>query len=464
MTSCRDYLEEHQERFLHDVMSLLRIPSVSALPEHRADVARAADWVADRLGSAGIPDVQVVPTPGHPAVIGRRMQANDKPTVLIYGHYDTQPADPVDAWATPPFDPVVTNGRIYGRGATDDKGGMLIPVFAAEAVLARCGDLPVNVIFLFEGEEEIGSPSLPALLEAQRDLLRCDVVVSADGGQYSEDQPQLIIGCRGLLALQIDVRGPSVDLHSGLHGGAVQNPLAALVQILASMRDFDGRIVVAGFHDGVRPVLPEDRQVVRAVPWDDATYRTRVGVTDLFGEAGYTAPERISLRPTLELNGIWGGFTGEGMQTVIPSEAHVKVSCRLVPDQEPEAVIDCITEHVERYRPPGVQTRVQLLATPSRPYRMPTDHPANSAARAALAEVYGRQPHVVYGGASLPICELFLRELGVYTVFLGFGLDDENMHAPNEFLRIKSFRRGQAVYCRLFQRLAERTHAERSVM
>lgn len=448
-----DYLQTHRPRFLAEMQEFLRIPSVSAQPQHAADVDRAAAWLFQRLKSAGLEGVRVMPTGGPPVVYGEWLNAPGKPTVLIYGHYDVQPAEPVGQWTHPPFDPIVRGDRLYARGASDDKGNLLIPILAIEAVLRTAGRLPVNVRLICEGEEEVGSPHLPAFLEPHRELLACDFVLSADGGQHGENQPSLTIGCRGLCALQVDVRGPSVALHSGTFGGAVQNPIHALVRMLDSLRAADGRILVPGFYADVLSLADAEREAIRAIPWEDELFRLQAGVPALHGEPGYTALERTWVRPTLEVNGIWGGFTGDGSQTIIPAEAHAKLTCRLVPDQEPDRVAALVEAHLRAQAPPGVTVSVHQHAGSARPYRMAAGHPANMAAHAVLAEVYGREPLYVHMGATIPACELFQRTLGVETVLFAFGLDDENIHAPDEFLRLTNWDRGQFAYGRLLERL-----------
>ncbi len=452
--SWRNYLDAQQDRFLAELLDFLRIPSVSALPQHAGDVQRAADWVAARMRAAGIESVQILPTGGHPVVYGDWLHASGKPTVLIYGHFDTQPADPYELWDSPPFEPVVRNGQVYARGASDDKGNMLPPILAVEALLQSEGTLPLNVKFLFEGQEEIGSPQIPAFVAAHRELLACDLALSSDGGQWSETEPAILTGLRGGCGLQIDVRGPNRDLHSGIYGGAVQNPIHALITILASLRGPDGRILVEGFYDAVVPLTDNERRRFAAAPFDGEAYMEDLGVEALWGEAGYTPRERTWARPTLEINGVWGGFQGEGVKTVLPAEAHAKITCRLVANQDPATILELISAHVAKHAPPGVMAAVQPLRFLAKPYLMPYDHPGNRAAREILVELYGREPYEVRSGGSIPICTVLLEELGAYTVNFAFGLEDERQHSPNEFFRLSSFRRGQEGYCMLLERLA----------
>jgi len=451
MAEWQRYLDENQARFQAELLEFLRIPSVSALPDRAGDVEHAAVWVADRMRAAGIEHVEIFPTAGHPVVCGDWRHASGKPTILIYGHFDTQPADPVELWDSPPFQPVVKEGRVYARGSTDDKGNMLIPILSVEALLKTGSALPVNVRFIFEGQEEIGSPQIPAFVAAHRDRLLCDVVVSADGSQWGEDQPALWVGCKGLCGLQIDVQGAAADLHSGTYGGAVQNPIHALAQILASMRDPRGRICVNGFYNDVIPLTDADRESIAAVPFDESAYKKDLDVDDLFGEAGYSPLERAWARPTLEVNGIWGGFQGDGVKTVLPSSAHAKITCRLVAEQIPDRVLDAVEAHVREHAPPGVRIVIQRFPASARPYRMPVDHPDNRIPHGVLTEMYGKEPYYIRTGGTVPVYRLFLDELGVYTVTFAFGLEDERLHAPNEFFRLSSFQRGQRAYCRLLE-------------
>jgi acetylornithine deacetylase/succinyl-diaminopimelate desuccinylase-like protein len=436
------------------LLDFLRIPSISSLSEHAADVQRAAEWTAERMGAAGIENVQIMQTGVHSVVYGQWCHAPGKPTVMIYGHYDTQPVDPLNLWTTPPFEPVIRDGRIYARGASDDKGSLLIPILVCEALLKTEGQLPVNVKFFFEGQEEIGSPQVDKIVANHRDLLACDFVLSADSGQYSETCPALQVGLKGICGIDITVRGAKTDLHSGVYGGAIRNPLHVMSEIIASMHGPDGKILVDGFYDDVAPLTPKEREEIAAVPFDEEKYKRELGVDDLFGEAGYTTRERAWARPTLEVNGMWGGFQGEGVKTVLPNEANAKITCRLVVNQDPERIIRCLTDHVARHTPRGVKVAVRKNTFSSLPYLIPADHPGNIAAAAVLTELYGKPPYQTRSGGSVPVCALFLQKLGVYTVSFGFGLGDERYHAPDEFFRISSFERGQQAYGMLLARLA----------
>ena len=444
-----------RQGYLQELLAFLRIPSVSALSERAGDVQAAARWVADRMQRAGFEQVQVLPAGSHPVVYGQRLRAPGRPTVLIYGHFDTQPADPADGWSHPPFEPVVRDGRIYARGASDDKGNMLIPILAVEMLLALAGELPVNVKCLFEGQEEIGSPGLPDLVSSQRELLACDLVVSADGGQWSDQQPSLTVSSRGLVALEVEVQGPASDLHSGVHGGAVQNPIHALAQLIASLHGPDGRVRVEGFYDRVLPLTDRERAELATVPFDEEAYRRELGVPLLFGEAGYTTLERRGARPTVEVNGIWGGFQGEGVKTVLPARAGAKLTARLVPDQRPQEVLEQLSRHLERHAPPGVTVRVRPLGGMARPYAIPSQHWGHRVAAQVLQELYGRRPVPVRAGGTVPVYALFLELLGVHTVTFAFGLPDERIHGPDEFFRQASFERGLVAYGLLLQNLGE---------
>ncbi|MFN8475183.1 MAG: dipeptidase [Anaerolineae bacterium] len=453
MPAWEAYLNENKQRFVDELVELASIPSISALSEHAPDVARAAEWVANRMTAAGVENVRIMPTGGHPVVYGDWLHAPGKSTILIYGHFDVQPVDPVNLWTTPPFEPSIRDGRLYARGATDDKGNMLGPIIAAEALLKTTGKLPVNVKFIFEGQEEIGSPQLGAFVAANKDLLACDVVLNADSGQFSETEPQIGVGLRGLAAIQIDVQGARSDLHSGMYGGAIANPLHALIAILDSMHAPDGTITVEGFYDDVVPLTPEVREEIARIPYDEEEYKAEIGITDVFGEPGYTTHERLWVRPTLEIVGIWGGFQGEGIKTVLAREAHGKIACRLAPNQKPERIRELLVRHVETHTPPGVTVTVQSFPFQAYPYLMPLDLPTVQVVSEVLTEMYGREPYQVRSGGSVPVTELFHRHLGAYSVGLGFGLHDEQIHAPNEFFRLSSFEKGPVAYCMTLEKL-----------
>jgi acetylornithine deacetylase/succinyl-diaminopimelate desuccinylase-like protein len=454
MTSWETYLKEERDRLLDELMEFLRIPSISALPGHAADVKRAAQWVASRMSAAGIESVRVLATGGHPVVYGDWLHADGKPTVLIYGHFDTQPVDPLDLWDHPPFEPVIKDGRIYARGATDDKGNMFVPIIVTEAMLRTGRKLPVNLKFLFEGEEEIGSPHLPDFIAANKDLLSCDMILSADGGQWEEDQPALTLGTRGLAAVFIEVRGPDHDLHSGVYGGTIANPIHALVQILNSMHDRDGRVTVEGFYDDVRPLSDEERSRLGRVPFDEAAYLRETGSVSIFGEPGFTSYERAGARPTLEINGIYGGFQGEGMKTVLPSVAHAKISCRLVAAQDPSKIGDLVVNHIHRVAPSGVKVSAVKSNSGAMPYLIPEEDRGLKVAASVLKDLYGKDPYWIRMGGTIPANALFLDYLKAYTIVFAFGLQDERQHSPNEFFRLSGYERGQTAYGMLLNRLA----------
>ena len=453
MPTWNSYLEQHQPRFLDELLAFLSIPSISAISANAGDVQRAAEWVATRVTAAGMEYVQILPTGGHPVVYADWLHAPGKPTVMIYGHFDVQPVDPLDLWTKPPFEPYVHDDKVFARGASDDKGNMLVPILAVEALLKATGALPVNLKFFFEGQEEIGSPQLGEFVPKYTDLLACDMVLSSDGGQWSATEPIILVGLRGGCGVQIDVKAARADLHSGMYGGVVQNPIHALATLIASMHGPDGTVTVAGFYDEVVALSEQDRERIARVPYDESAEIESLEVPALFGEAGYTPRERAWARPTLEVNGIWGGFQNEGVKTVLPSEAHAKITCRLVVDQNPSRIVELLQAHVASHTPPGVTVSVIPLPFRAYPYLVPEDEPGNAAVREVLVELYGKEPYDVRSGGSIPVCSLFQRHLGAYTASFAFGLDDEDIHSPNEFFRLASFRKGQSAYCTLLERL-----------
>ena len=449
------YLDREQPRFVAELLDFIRIPSVSAKPENIPDVRRAGEWVAARLTAAGAERAEVLPTAGHPVVCAEWLHAGaDKPTVLIYGHFDVQPAEPFDLWDSHPFDPQVREGRIWGRGASDDKGGMLIPILAFEAMLKTNGTLPVNVKFFFEGQEEIGSPDLPPFVEANAGRLKADMIFSADGLQWSPDQPQVVEALKGLVSLEITARVARSDLHSGLHGGGIANPAMALAHILASLKAADGMISVPGFYDDVLPLTDDVRAAIARVPFDEAAYLAESGAIATFGEPGYTTRERLWARPTLDVNGLTSGWQGAGTKTVLPAEASAKITCRLVAAQSPEKVFDLIRDHVQANCPAGVTVEVRRNPGRADPFLLPSGHNGTAVASQVLEQVYGRAPYRTRVGGSIPVMTTLLDVLGVHAVMFGFSHDDENLHAPNEFFRLDAFRLGQTAYGRLLERLA----------
>lgn len=446
-------LEAGHDRILAELVEFARIPSISTDPRHAEDMRRAAAWVAAKLASAGPFAVRTLPTPGASVVYAEWLGAPGAPTALIYGHYDVQPEDPFDRWDTPPFEPAVRNGRLYARGVSDDKGPVLIPIEVAEAFFAERQRLPLNLKFLIEGEEEIGSKHLAGFVAEHRDLLRADAVISADGAMWRIDEPSLNVSSRGLVSLEVTLRGPAKDLHSGRHGGSVPNPLHALAQLIASLHEPSGRVAVPGFYGRVCDLSAAERAEIGALPFDEAKYLEQVGASAAVGEPGYTTLERQWIRPTLEVNGLWGGYQGPGSKTVVPSEAHAKITCRLVPDQDPDEVARLVVAHLERATPPGVRLTIEPGGHGARPARIPRDHPVLKAAEAALEETYGLRPLFVRMGGTLPVAEIFNRILGLDTVYFSFSTGDEDFHAPNEFFRVARLHQGLAAWARLWERL-----------
>ena len=435
-----------------ELFDFLRIPSVSARSEHRDDVARAAAWLAGALDAVGL-RTEVCQTAGHPIVVGEwRGAGAGAPTVLVYGHYDVQPAEPLELWTSPPFEPTVRDGRIYARGSVDDKGQLFLHVKALEAHLRVRGSLPVNVIVLAEGEEEVGSDNLEQFIEAQAERLRCDAVVISDSSMFAPGIPSILSSLRGLAYFQIDVEGPNGDLHSGSYGGAVVNPAMALARILATFHDDAGRIAIPGFYDSVLPWPDRVIRQMRALPFDEAGFMREVGVTTLGGEQGYTTLEKLWTRPTCEVNGMLSGYTGEGAKTVLPAKAMAKVSCRLVPGQSPPEIGRLMEAHVRRVAPPGVRVTVQHLHG-GRPWRAELAGPLFDAARVALAAAFGTEPVVVGEGGSIPVVGDFERILKSPVLLMGFGLPGENAHAPDEWISVENFDRGMRAAAVLLETL-----------
>ena len=432
------YLEPRREERLERLKAFLRIPSISALPQHAPDVRRAAEWLADEMRAAGIQNVEVSETSGHPMVYGDWLHAAGAPTVVVYGHYDVQPVDPLDEWHTEPFEPVVDGHRLIGRGAADDKGQIHAHVSAAAALLATRDSLPVNVKYVFEGEEESGSAHLDAWLTEHRDRLDADAAIISDTGFFEGNVPAITLSLRGMTYAQIDVRLAGGDLHSGSYGGAIGNPAFAIAQIIAALKGPDGRIRIPGFYDDVREPTQEEREAIAALPFDEESFRADTGVPGLVGESGYTTLERKSIRPTLDVNGIWGGFQGHGQKTIIPAEAHAKISMRLVADQEPEDVFAKLKAFVDEIAPPGVEVTVRLLGT-GRPSQTPLDHPHVGAASRALERVFGQSPLYINSGGSIPVAASFQRILGLPVVLLGFTQPNDLAHAPNEWFDLHNY-------------------------
>jgi acetylornithine deacetylase/succinyl-diaminopimelate desuccinylase-like protein len=449
------HLRANRDRILNKLVEFASIPSVSTDPTHAVDIDRAARWVAAEVAAAGPFTARTLPTAGNPVVYGEWLDAPGKPTVLVYGHYDVQPPDPLEKWHSPPWTPTVRDGRLYARGVSDDKGPMLIPIAVAEAFFATAGCLPVNLKFMFEGEEEIGSRHLGAFVQQHEELLAADVVVSADGAMWRIDEPSLTVASRGLCGLELTLEAASKDLHSGRHGGGVANPLHAMAALMASLHEPNGRVAVEGFYDEVRELSSVERAALAALPYDERAYLAQVGASSAFGEPGYTTLERQWTRPTLEVNGMWGGYQGPGQKTVIPSEAHAKITCRLVPDQHPDEVAARVVGHLEAHVPPGTRLSLSIADHGSRAAHIRVDHFALKAADAALHATYGVRPLVVRMGGTVPISDLFQRHMGLDTVFFSFSTADEDFHAPNEFFRVHRLHEGLEAWARYWEILGE---------
>jgi acetylornithine deacetylase/succinyl-diaminopimelate desuccinylase-like protein len=450
MGAWRAYLDESYPRLLTELSELLSIPSVSGDPERVLDVQRAADWVAARLAAAGAATVQALPIAGHPILYAAWPHTPGMPTVLLYGHFDVVPAGPLDRWTSSPYEPAVRDGRLYARGAADSKGSLLPAIAAVEALLQTRGTLPVNVKALIEGQEEIGSPDLPAVIAAHQSLLACDVVINTDGGRGGADPPQLVIGTRGICSVQVDVRGPRPALHAGTYGGIVQSPVRALVRLLDSVLDTAGRIQLAGFYDDVVPLAPADRAALAELPFNEAAFAEHAGVTELVGEPGYTPTERLGARPAVSMAGI----SVEGSPGTIPSAAQARLICLLVPDQDPARVAEQVAAHLRAHALPGVTVSTRPLVQVL-PYLASTDHPAIRVARTLLGELRGMAPVVVRLGFGVPACGLFLRHLGAHSVFFGLTAGDEGAHGPDEFIRLATLNDAQTAYAALLERFGE---------
>jgi acetylornithine deacetylase/succinyl-diaminopimelate desuccinylase-like protein len=449
------YARNKRDETLAELIELASIPSVSTDPAYATHIQEAAEWVAERMRRAGLDNVQIRPTAGHPIVTCSWLGAPGRPTILVYGHYDVQPPDPLEKWRSPPFTPQVRDNRLYARGVSDDKGPMLIPIKAAEAYLKTAGRLPINLKLVVEGEEELGSAHLEDFVRAHADELQADFVLSADGAMWRPDEPSITVANRGLAALEFTLTGAAKDLHSGRHGGGVANPLQALARLVASLHDDNGRVAVRGFYESVRPPSNAARKAIAELPFDEQRYFTQIGAPEGFGEAGYSLLERQWLRPTLDLNGLGGGYQGPGTKTVIPSLARAKITCRLVPDQEPHEIAGLVTDHLRRHCPPGVTLDIAPFDHGSRAYAIPDDHPGLALAERVLHEVYGVPALRVRMGATIPIGLIFRQALGAETVFFSFSTADEDYHAPNEFFRLQRLEDGLRSWIRYWQLLGE---------
>ena len=436
----KEYQEVNKDRFLDELLELLRIPSVSARTENKADMVACAEAVKAKLLAAGADSATIYLTPGHPIVYGEKITDPSKPTVLVYGHYDVQPADPLELWHSGPFEPIIKEGKIYARGACDDKGQFFMHVKALETMNAS-GELPTNIKFLIEGEEEVGSPNLATFVHENTDLLKCDVILISDTAMISLDNPSIDVGVRGLTYIEVEVTGANRDLHSGVYGGAVANPLTILCQMIATLHDENNHVTIPGFYDDVQVATEEERQLMAEAPFDQTAYNEDLGIKEEWGEKGFTTNERTGIRPTLEINGMWGGYTGEGAKTVLPGKAFAKISCRLVPNQNSHKIEELLINHLKAITPATVTLKAQLHHG-GEPYVTPIDSKPYQAAAAAIRDTFGKDPIPVRGGGSIPITSIFEKELGVKVVFLGFGLDSDNLHSPNEKYDIANFYKG----------------------
>lgn len=447
------YLDDNDRRFHDELFDFLRIPSVSARSEYDADMQHTAKWVADNLIAAGL-TAEIMPTPGHPVVLGEwRKAPPGAPTVLVYGHYDVQPAEPLELWTTPPFEPTIRDGRIYARGSVDDKGQLFAHMKAIEAHLKTRGTLPVNIIVLAEGEEEVGSDNLEAFVVKQAKRLACDYVVVSDSSMFAPGLPSILSSLRGLAYFQIDIQGPTSDLHSGSYGGAVVNPAMALARILATFFDNKGHVAIPGFYDAVREWDPKVLEGMRALPFDEKDFAREVGAPALGGEAGFTTLERLWARPTCEVNGLLSGYTEEGSKTVLPSKAMAKVSCRLVADQSPAEIERLMRAHVASVTPPGVKVTVQMLHG-GQPWSAELEGPLYDAAKRALNAAFGRDPVIIGEGGSIPVVSDLQRVLGAPVLLVGFGLPGENAHAPDEWFLDENFTKGMRAMASLWDEIA----------
>lgn len=445
------FVQQNRDRFLEELKTFLRIPSISTLPEHAGDIQRAAEFVAAALREIGMENVEIIPTSRHPLVYADWLHAPGKPTVLCYGHYDVQPADPLELWDSPPFEPTLRGGNLYGRGTADDKGQMYMHIKALEALRAVNGSFPVNVKFLVEGEEEVGGASIAKYVPANREKLKADVALVSDTAMYAPGMPTLCTGLRGLVYLEIEASGPARDLHSGLYGGAAPNPIFALIELLAKAKDENGVICIPGIYDDVEPPAPAEKQSWEQLPFDESEFlRNEVGAEQLTGEPGYSVLERIWARPTLEVHGFGGGFTGAGAKTVIPATAVAKVSLRLVPRQDPEKIQAAVKRFIEANTPKGIRLSTRVLSA-SPGLVMNPDHPAIAVAAQAFSDVFGKPTVFIRSGGSVPIVGDFAKHLGIPTVMMGFGLPDDGLHSPNEKYNLENYYKGIMTIAHFFE-------------
>lgn len=441
MEKLKGYIEENYDRYIGELTELLRIPSVSTMPEHKKDIHNCAEFIAGKLRDAGMSRVEVYATEGHPIVYGEWLGAPGKPTVLIYGHYDVQPADPLELWESPPFEPQIRDNKIWARGATDDKGQMFIHIKSTEAYFKCHGSLPLNIKFVIEGEEEIGSENLGVFLRQHREMLKCDSVVISDTSLYAPGVPTITYGLRGLAYMEVEVTGPDRDLHSGSFGGAVANPVNVLARMISELTDGSGRITIPGFYDDVLEVTEKERESFRRLKFSDKNFAKEIGVKKLTGEEGFTTLERLWARPTLDCNGISGGFSGSGAKTIIPSKASAKISMRLVPNQDPNKISRLFTRYFNSLAPEGVKVDVRSLHG-GYPVMVSLDDKVTIAASDAMAKAFGKKTVFMRDGGSIPVVADFVKILKSPAVLMGFGLDSENLHSPNEHFDLNHFRLG----------------------
>lgn len=453
MLDAERHLQASESSAVEELCEFLRIPSVSADPAFASDTRRAAEWLRDHFAGIGL-NVRLEETPGNPIVVAEWLEAPGAPTALVYGHYDVQPPDPLDLWTTPAFEPTIRDGRIYARGATDDKGQFFTHVKSVEAWLRTEGRLPVNIRFVIEGEEEVGSANLDGFLAANRDALACDIAVVSDTSQYAPEIPAITVGLRGIVACEITLHGPKSDLHSGMFGGSIANPANAVARLVASLHDVDGRIAVAGFYDDVRDASADERRQIAELPFDEAAYLAELGTDATFGEPGFTTLERRWTRPTCDVNGLVSGYTGEGPKTIVPSWSRAKITCRLVPDQNPEVILDALRRHLEARLPPGIRMKFESQHGAAG-LVFDTTGPYMQAAVAAIEHAFGKPPVMIREGGSIPVVSTFREVLGVDTLLLGWGQDTDNLHAPDEHFRLADFHRGTLASARLWQELAD---------
>jgi len=436
----QNYIQEHKDRFLSELIELLRIPSVSADTKYRSDVRHAAEFICEKLRYAGADIAEINETAGHPIVYGEKIIDKSLPTILVYGHYDVQPADPLNLWDSPPFEPIVKDEKIYARGACDDKGQVYMHIKAFETMMAT-DSLPCNVKFMIEGEEEVGSDNLGIFVKANKDKLKADVILISDTAIVANDIPSIDVGLRGLSYLEVEVTGANRDLHSGVYGGAVANPINVLSKMIASLHDENNHITIPNFYDDVLELSPAEREAMALTPFTLQAYKEDLAIHEVRGEAGYSTIERASIRPTLDVNGIWGGYIGEGAKTVLPSKASAKISMRLVPNQQSDKMTAMFTKHFESIAPAGVTVKVWPHHG-GEPYVTPTDSKEYRAAERAMEESFGKKPVPTRGGGSIPIVALFEKELGLKTILMGFGLDSDAIHSPNEHFGLFNFYKG----------------------